>query len=304
MKKLLLLIFLGLFAASCADRDGSKTLVLGIMPDVDSTPYVIAEKNGYYAAPIKIVNFRSAKDRDSALQSGQLDGVITDMLAVLFANEGGIRLIIIAKSIGDIKLLAAPDSGIKSMKDLTGKTIGLSSNTIMEYTADKMLESAGISLPDIRKTAIPNIPTRLEMLKNGKIDATILPEPLATLAEKDGAVLLYSLDSMQDMGIGVIAFTEKALKNKRTQIKSLFAGYDQAVDYLSSEPKSSYIDFIIQKQGFPERLRNSIEFPKYTKAEAPSEKNFNLALKWLKDKKLIKSNFEYDAIVDKIFRRP
>ena len=301
MKKLTLLVFFALLLTNCTAKDSSKTLVLGIMPDVDSIPYVIAEKKGYSAAPIEIVYFKSAKDRDSALQSWQLDGVISDMLAVLFANEGGIKLIMAAKSIGDIKLLASQNSGIKTIKDLKGKTIGLSSNTIMEYTADKMLESAGISLSDVRKAAIPSIPTRLEMLKNDKIDATILPDPLATLAEKDGAVMLCNLDSMKDMGTGVIAFTEKAAKNKKTQIKALLDGYDQAVYYLSSEPASSYMDFVIQKLGFPERLSNSLELPKYTKIELPSEKNFNSALKWLKDKKLIKNSFEYGAIVDIFF---
>ena len=301
MKKLLLLIFFSLLLLNCAGRDGSKTLVLGIMPDVDSIPYVIAEKNGYYAAPIEMMNFRSAKDRDSALQSGQLDGVITDMLAVFFANEGGIKLMIAAKTVGDIKLLSSQNSGIKTMKELKGKMIALSSNTIMEYSADKMLESAGISPSDIRKTAIPGIPTRFEMIRSGKIDVTILPEPLAALAEKKGAVVLCSLSDMEDMSIGVIAFTEKALKNKREQIKNLLAGHDQAVDYLSSEPKSSYMDFIIKKQGFPEELSNFIKIPKYVKIKLPSEKNFNSALKWLKDKELVKSNFEYGAIVDKIF---
>jgi len=300
MKKLPLFILLVLLLANCG-RDNSKILVLGIMPDVDSIPYVVAEKKGYYPVPVEITLFRSAKDRDSALQSGRLDGIITDMLAVLFTNEGGIKLTIIAKTSGDIKLLASPDSGITTIKELKGKTIGLSSNTIMEYTADKMLESAGIQPSDVRKAAIPGIPIRLEMLKSGKIDAAILPEPLASLAGKEGAVTLCSLDSMEDMSIGVIAFTEKALKDKKAHVKALLAGYDQAVHYLSSEPASSYMDFIIQKQGFPERLADFIELPKYTKAELPSEKNFNSALKWLKDKRLIKSSFEYSAIVDKIF---
>ncbi|MCL1912126.1 MAG: MetQ/NlpA family ABC transporter substrate-binding protein [Leptospirales bacterium] len=301
MKKLTLLVFFALLLTNCTAKDSSKTLVLGIMPDVDSIPYVIAEKKGYCAAPIEMVYFKSAKDRDSALQSGQLDGVITDMLAVFFANEGGIKLTIAAKTIGDIKLLASPNSSIKAMKELKGKTIGLSSNTIMEYTADKMLESAGIPPSYIRKAAIPSIPTRLEMLKNDKIDATVLPEPLATLAEKDGALTLCNLDGMEDMSIGVIAFTEKAAKDKKTQIQSLLTGYEKAIYYLSSEPASSYMDFIIQKQGFPERLGSLIELPKYPKIELPSEKNFNSALKWLLDKKLIKNRFEYGAIVGNFF---
>ena len=115
------------------------------MPDVESIPFIMAQKNGYFkeqGVEVKILHFKSAKDRDSALQSGQLDGVITDVLAVVFSNEGGTNLKIISKNDGDIKLITGKDSGIDSMAALRGRSIGLSSNTIMEYTVDKMLEPA------------------------------------------------------------------------------------------------------------------------------------------------------------------
>ncbi|MDR3237078.1 MAG: ABC transporter substrate-binding protein [Spirochaetia bacterium] len=303
MKKLLLpIVLICALVLSCGKSD-PKAIVIGVMPDVDSIPFVIAQKNAYYeGAAVSIEHFKSAKDRDSALQSGRLDGVITDLLAVLFANDGGIKLIVPAKTYGDIKLLTSRSSSIKSLKELKDKKIGLSTNTIMEYTADKMLASAGIL--SISKAAIPHIPARLEMLNAGKIDVTILPEPLAGLAEKDGALTLLNLEGMsEDISIGVIAFTENALRLKEEQIKALFKGYNRAVDYLASEPQKSYIDFVIKTQGFPENLGDSINLPKYGKAELPSEKNFNSALKWLKDKNLIKGSFEYTDIVDVNFLR-
>ena len=155
-----------------------KTIVIGVMPDIESIPFIIAEKNGYFdqaGVQVKIEHFKSAKDRDSALQSGKLDGMISDILAVVFANEGGINLKIISATEGNIELLAGKDSGINSIKDVKGKEMGMSTNTIMEYTADKMLETAQISPADIKKVAIPQLPTRLEMLQGGKIDAAILP---------------------------------------------------------------------------------------------------------------------------------
>ena len=113
------------------------------MPDVESVPFIMAEKNGYFeeeGVKVKILHFKSAKDRDSALQSGQLDGVITDVVAVVFSNEGGTDLKIISKNDGNIEMMAGKDSGINTIAELKGKSIGLSTNTIMEYTVDKMLE--------------------------------------------------------------------------------------------------------------------------------------------------------------------
>lgn len=73
MKRLLivlLIITLGLFPLGCnQDKQSAlpdKMITIGIMPDVDSVPFLIAEKNGYYAkqgVQVKIIPFKSAKDR-------------------------------------------------------------------------------------------------------------------------------------------------------------------------------------------------------------------------------------------------
>ena len=140
MKKVLIcliIIFSSIiiFAGCTQEKDDyvmENTVNIGVMPDVESIPLIIAEKNGYFekkGVKVNIEHFKSAKDRDSALQSGVLDGVITDMLAVVFANEGGFNLRIIAKNDGNIELLAGKDSGIDSISDLKGKTLGRSTRS-------------------------------------------------------------------------------------------------------------------------------------------------------------------------------
>jgi len=278
----------------------AKTITIGVMPDVESIPFIIADKNGYFTkegVQVKIVPFKSAKDRDSALQSGQLDGVITDILAVVFANEGGINLKICSKNDGNIELMAGKDSGINSIADLKGKNIGLSANTIMEYSTDRMLEAGQIKPEDVKKAAIPQMPTRLEMLQGAKVDAAILPEPLAGLAVKNGARVLNSTDSMKNKA-GAIAFTAQSLQDNPAEIKAVFKAYNDAVDYMQKEPLANYVDYIIQTQGFPAEIKDSFKLPQYSKAELPSEAIFNDVVKWLKDKNLIKGNYEYKALVD------
>lgn len=307
MKKILIYLLIVISSISligCSQEKPAivpaKTITIGIMPDVESIPFIIADKNGYFTqegVQVKIVPFKSAKDRDSALQSGQLDGVITDILAVVFANEGGINLKICSKNDGNIELMAGKDSGINSIADLKGKQIGLSTNTIMEYTTDRMLETGQIKPEDVKKMAIPQMPTRFEMLQGAKVDAAILPEPLAGLAVKNGAKVLNSTDNMANKA-GAIAFTAQSLQDNPAEIKAVFKAYNDAVDYLQKEPLANYVDYIIQTQGFPAEIKDSFKLPQYTKAELPSEKIFNDVVTWLKDKNLIKGSYEYKALVD------
>ena len=286
-------------------QESQKTMTIGVMPDVESIPFIIAEKNGYFTkagVKVKIEHFTSAKDRDSALQSGKLDGVITDVVAVSFANEGGIDLKIIAKTNGNIELMAGKDSGIASVSDLKGKSVGLSTNTIMEYTADQMLAAAQIQAGDINKIAIPPLPTRLEMLQGGKIDAAILPEPLAGLAVKNGARILSSTDQLGNKA-GAIAFTGKSLQESPEDIKAVFKSYNEAVDYMQKEPLAGYVDYIIQAQGFPTAVKDSFVLPKYDQATAPDAKIVADVVKWMQAKNLIKNNYTYKDLVKEDFLR-
>ena len=316
MKKVLLgilTLIIGLGLAGCGNgappadknRDSQKTITIGVMPDVESVPFIMAEKNGYFeeeGVKVKILHFKSAKDRDSALQSGQLDGVITDVVAVVFSNEGGTDLKIISKNDGNIEMMAGKDSGINTIAELKGKSIGLSTNTIMEYTVDKMLESAGFTSKDVKKVAIPPLPTRLEMLQGGKIDAAILPEPLAGLGVKNGARVLASTDQMANKA-GAIAFTAASLQQNPEEIKAIFRAYNKAVEYLKTESLSSYADYIIEVQGFPAALKDSLELPTYERAVQPDQQIVADVVKWMKAKDLIKGSYEYrDLVADDILR--
>ena len=76
---------------------------------------------------------------------------------------------------------------------------------------DEILAKDGLKGDDINKVIIPQIPTRLEMLQNGKLAAATLPEPMASIAIYNGGRLLKSSD---DLGInpGVISSRMQATR--------------------------------------------------------------------------------------------
>ena len=188
------------------------------------------------------------------------------------------------------------------MEDLKGKDVAISKNTIIEYVTDKIMIKNGLPTEHIHKTIIPQIPTRLEMLKNGKIAAATLPEPLATIAVKNGGKILSGSDQL-GINPGVILFTTKTVTTKEQEMKAMYRAYNKAIDYLGREPMENYIDLLIEKGGFPESVKGALVLPVYQKATAPKQQDITDVLAWLKERGLIQKNYSYEDLVDNRFVR-
>lgn len=307
MKKILLLSMLILalaLAAGCGNFNDKtqkdlQPITIGLMPDTDSLPFIIAQENGYFAEEgieVNIQQYKSAMDRDSALQSGNLDGAVSDMLAVAFAKAGGFDVKVTSFTDGSYKLIASKDAGINNVKALAGKDVAVSRNTIIEYVTDQILAKEGMDSESINKVIIPQIPTRLEMLQNGKLAAATLPEPMASIAVSNGCTYVTGSD---ELGInpGVIMFTAKTVDNKTAEIAAMYRAYNKAVDYLNNTSRDEYIDLVVEKGGFPPAAKEALKLPEYHKAALPKESDVTDCIKWLNNKGLVKEHFSYQDIV-------
>lgn len=290
-----------------SDEDIKKleTITIGVLPDVDSIPFIIAQEKGFFqeeGLTMNLEHFKSPVDRDSALQSGNLDGAISDVLAAAFANDNDFKVKIVSMTNGSYKLLMHKDSEITDLQGLKGKDVAISKNTIIEYTTDQMLMEGGLTGEDIHKVVIPKIPARLEMLQNGKIDGATLPEPLASIAIKSGAKLLNSSDRL-GINPGVLMFTAQSVEEKSQEIEAMFRAYNKAIDYLNKESVASYMDILIEKAGLPEAVRDVMELPNYTEAALPTEKDVVDVIEWLYDKGLIQNKYDFQDLVEEKFVR-
>ena len=87
----------------------SAALTIGLMPDIDSVPFIIAREKGFFEeekASVRLEQFKSAMDRDAALQSGQLDGAVSDLLAAAFAKAGGFDVRVTSSTDGAYQMIA------------------------------------------------------------------------------------------------------------------------------------------------------------------------------------------------------
>ena len=160
-----------------------------------------------------------------------------------------------------------------------------------------MLTKNGMSPADVQKTAIPAVPTRLEVLNSGKVDAALLPEPFGSLALKSGAVELS-----RATGIGlypsVIGMEKKLIDTSRSEIAAFYKAYNDAADYLNSNPISKYEDLVIKTVGYPEDMRGQIKLPTFVKNREPQPGDMDAVRDWAAAKGLCKADAPTDKLVE------
>lgn len=313
MKKILFFIGMAVLLVLCAGcgkpeaANAPKELTelhVGVMPDTDSLPIIIAQEKGFFAAEglkVDIQQFKSAMDRDSALQSGNLDGAVSDMLAVAFAKSGGFDVKVTSSTDGSYKLIAGKGENISRVQDLTGRDVAVSKNTIIEYVTDQVLASAQLSGESINKVVIPQIPTRLEMLQNGKLAAATLPEPMASIAVHNGCKYITGSDAL-GINPGVMLFTAKTVADKKAELAAFYRAYNKAVAYLNETDRNEYMDLVVAKGGFPPVAKEALVLPQYHEAVLPKEKDVTDCIAWLQQKQLIKTAYTYQDLIVDVFQ--
>lgn len=308
------LTLLTLTLAGCGTKkeEGSKadskessevtTLTLGVMPSTDNIPLILAHEKGFdekHGVNIKLETFKAAKDRDAAFQAGEVDGVSTDLVAIAIYQEAGMDVKITGNTYGEFDLVTG-DEKIQSAADLKDQEVILSKNTGTEYAVTKMLEKAGLAQDAIKVTEVPQVPTRLELLKNQKAQAAILPEPFVTMAVADN---LRVLDSTRKIGINpfVMGMPEKVIQEKKDAIKGMYEAYNEAVDYIKSHDKADYIQLFIDEVGFPETLKDQIVVPDYTKAEQATKEDVKEAFAWSKAQGLLTKDLTPEDVLSTVY---
>ena len=288
-----------------APKSVSKLVKIGVLPIEDNLPFYVAEKDGLYAnkgVQVQLVSFASALERDTALQAGQIDGEVADILAVALLKKIGTDVKIASIGLGAtpkegrFAILSSPKSNIKDMASLKGATLGISQNSIIDYVSDQMLIDKGVQVNDVKKMSIPKMPVRLDMLLSDQIMAACLPDPLAALAQAKGAHLVMD-DTYRNISQTVLLFRTQSIQDNPEGIKAAVQVYGSAGQALSNNP-AQYRNLFLEKAQVPSELKESYNTPTFSKLQLPTEEEISSVMKWMVDKKLIPQAYTYQELVD------
>ena len=198
------ILLLGLVLSACAQSASPTsvsspeptTLKIAVLPILDTLPMYVAQQEGLFAkhgVQVTFVPVGSAAERDQLISAGQADGMINEIVSTQFYNKDKIQVQIVrfaqaaTSDSAMFRILASGKSGITSVDQLKGVPIGISQGTVIAYLTDRLLKAQGFSKDEIQTIAVPKIGDRMALLGSGELKAAMLPEPLSSLTEQQGA---------------------------------------------------------------------------------------------------------------------
>jgi len=249
---------------------------------------------------VSVIPFRSAVERDAAFQAGKLNAYLGDLVSASLLRDRGFHLKVVSVILGMhpgeglFAVLAAPRASIHSLQDLKGKNIAISSNTIIEYVLDSLLERNGIPPGTINKKEIKSIPIRFQMLISGKIEAAVLPDPLASLARFKGAKWIAD-DGKTNLSQTVLIWKTEFLTRHPKTVKGFYRSYNAAVKMINQN-HDAVRPLLVQKCRLPKPIASSFQFADFPPASAPDRVWLTDIIAWLKGKGLLKHALKAETL--------
>lgn len=203
---------------------------------------MVAEAEGTFAkAGVKVKPFRfdGGKSTRDAMIAGRVDiGVLGAAPFVVGAAKGDIVAIAVAMYAGRTNaVVAAKDSGIKSVADLKGKRVASQLGSSTDYVfQNKILPKYGLAKGDVQ---IVNIPHQNEIaaMIGKSVDAFAGVEPFPSVAEIEdlGTILVdYGQFDIQPV---FLAINRPVLERRRNDVVAFLRGWLAAVHIMNSEPQ-------------------------------------------------------------------
>lgn len=213
----------------------------GYVPVTNFAPVFVAKELGYFAEQgldVEVTAFAGGSEMIAELATGRLDAGMGGAGPGLFnAVDRDFPITVIAPGHSEGSPVATPlvvskracESGaVLSVADLRGKKVAINAPGATEYWLSQALSTGGLTIADVDLETIP-FSDAVTALGSGTIDAAMLGEPTATLAEQNGFGVRLATDfPVQDITPTVVYANSDFLANEPDVATKLMAGYLKA----------------------------------------------------------------------------
>jgi NitT/TauT family transport system substrate-binding protein len=280
---------------------GAEQLKIGTLPAADAVLLYAAKEDGVFEAhdlQVELVPFQSALELGAAMRAGTLDGHFGDIINVLMQNENGVpQMIVATTSYAEpasryFGIAVSPRSSAQSLEELNGKSCAIGRATIVEFLLDTLLKKQTGEIV-LNKQDIRQIPVRLQMLLSGQIESALLPEPLLSMVEGQGARVLVD-DRKLDISLAVIAFRIPAVMpddNFIARVKKFRLALQEEAERINREPekyKTLMQKFRLLSPQAAEHYSMLHFSAPYTPLGIPSEECLQTYAEWMRANHILK----------------
>lgn len=261
----------GTGAASKSDGGKGVSIAVGVLPLADYGPVYWAKDHGIFTKNGLNVTLQPLQGGPIGTQkvaAGQLQFSFSNPISSAIATDKGAPIQTVAVSsgwgTGELGVFVKPDSPIKTMADLNGKTVGINTTqNVGDVLFANLAKSKGLNV----KPSWVEVPfaEMIDGVKNGSIQAGYLPEPFATEAKKAGlrdVVGLIQADNVSLPGSSFVTSKSYAKSNPAV-VKKFADSIEEARKYINGH-QSEYRAWMPKGLGTSAEAAKSMHLPDFS----------------------------------------
>jgi NitT/TauT family transport system substrate-binding protein len=276
------------------------------------TPYAVAMDKGLFKkAGVDITGILTSQGGGTTMRnvlSGGLPYGEVALSAVIAAINEGIDVKIVnsgVRSIADIQWVTMPNSDIKTIRDLVGKKMSITSpKSVTDMMSIMALEKSGIPLDKVERPALGGIGTGLTALESGAVQAAPILEPIWSARHDKYRPVVAIKDILPPMTQTVGVTTGEFLRSQPDKLRAIIAGRRAGVDYVYAHPEETGAILGKEYNIKPEIAQiavNNMVAVKYWSAgdfDIPGMNEFTRGLKIIGE---VKGDVDWEKIIDRSF---
>ena len=230
-----LVIFISLTGVSSASAQLKKVRFSTTGVSISELPFKVAQLKGFYreeGLDVEAILIRGAVGMQ-ALLGGSVDYTSASGSTIAAAVLGmPVKLVFISSAKPQFELMSQPQ--IKSVQDLKGKIVGISSrggsNDLM---LQLILQKNGLAPnKDVTTLIVGAQEETVIALRTGRIAAALLTPPRNFMLQRDGFNrIAYSGDYLSTYANGGIGVTDEKIKNNPSEVLAFVRGTIKALRY-------------------------------------------------------------------------
>ncbi len=314
-----LFMLAGLIIATASQAEPLK---IGILKVGGSGPVYLAQDRGYFAAEgleTTLVSFGGGEAVSVAVVSGDVDIAATGLTASLYnlANGGQIRVVAGMhreapgfKMQGYFASKRAYDAGLKSLKDLPGHSIALTTiGSTTHYAVGMLAMKYGFPLSSVRILPLQSMTNSTAAVIGGQADAGIIPGTLSAELARGGAVNLGWVGDETPWQIGSVFVTTKTANGRGDMIK----GFLRALTLGARDYRAAFVNAKEEREDSPSAPAALAVLSKYIGAPAADldpqlpwvdpklridTKDVTRQIDWYKSQGMVKGDITADKLID------
>ena len=239
-------------------RLDSLALKVAVTPTLDCLPLFIAEEQGWFereGVSVQLRPYTAQMDQDTAMLRQRVEGMTTDRHRIEWLREQGMPVRQVATTSLKWQLISNKTARIRQLRQLDDKMVAMTRRSATDWLCQHIADSVGLKPERLFRIQINDVHVRLDMLRNGIMDAMFLPEPQATVARHDGHYVLLDTDSM-GLQMGVIVFSEQVMADtmRQRQVEQFLKVYQMAADTIAAKGWRTWSQLVAERCGVPKEV--------------------------------------------------